>query len=176
MSLAQLVHSLSTQLAMPEQGEQAFAIAGDLDATKKVFGSLGDESGAGAILDDVKKYAGGVLDAQSRQLTEDVKKAHAETVSEVNDRFRKLEARILGEVGKEDEGDAMGKFRMSGKVADTQVLRKVASRLSDFEAQVTAQMTSIQQDFDKKVAFLSSGKDGPLLDATRDKGMDEMSQ
>merc|ERR1719453_2611147 len=70
----------------------------------------------------------------------------------------------------------MGKFRMSGKAADTQVLRKVASRLSDFEAQVTAQMSSLQQDMDKKVAFLASGKDGPLADATRSKGMDEMSQ
>merc|ERR1719453_2873534 len=70
----------------------------------------------------------------------------------------------------------MGKFRMSGKAADTQVLRKVASRLSDFEAQVTAQMSSLQQDMDKKVAFLASGKDGVLLDATRTKGMDEMGQ
>merc|ERR1719230_2095497 len=68
----------------------------------------------------------------------------------------------------------MGKFRMSGKVADTQVLRKVASRLSDFEAQVTAQMTSIQQDFDRKVQFLASGKDAPL--ERRGKGMDEMTQ
>merc|ERR550514_715168 len=65
---------------------------------------------------------------------------------------------------------------MSGKVADTQMLRKVASRLSDFEAQMTAQMTGLQQDFDKKVQFLASGKDGPLSDATRSKGMDEMSQ
>merc|ERR550537_3765 len=37
-------------------------------------------------------------------------------------------------------------------------------------------MTSMQQDMDKKVAFLASGKDGPLADATRSKGMDEMSQ
>jgi len=173
--LAQIVRSLATQLALPDPGQEAMDIAADLDATKKVFASLEAPSDATQeVLEDVKRYAGGVIDAQSRALAEDVKKAHASTVLEVNDRFRKLEARILGEVGKEEESDVPGKFRMSGKAADTQVLRKVASRLSDFEAQVTAQMQSIQQDMDRKVQFLATGKDAPI--ESRGKGMDEMAQ
>merc|ERR1719408_705545 len=69
----------------------------------------------------------------------------------------------------------MGKFRMSGKAADTQVLRKVASRLSDFEAQVTAQMTTMQQDFDRKVQFLQSGSATVPVDAQREQSSTELS-
>merc|ERR1719498_579215 len=99
---------------MPEPGQAAFDIAADLDASKKVFATLGEAQGTSAeILEDVKKYASGVIDAQSRALAEDVKKGHADTVLEVNDRFRKLEGRILGEVGKEEPDEGMGKLRMS---------------------------------------------------------------
>ena len=42
----------------------------------------------------------------------------------------------------EGEGGEMGKFRQSGAQTDAQVLKKVSTRLQDFEAQITAQVSA----------------------------------
>merc|ERR1719265_1835300 len=49
-----------------------------------------------------------------------------------------------------------GTVRMGGKVGDSQLLKKVTSRMTDFEAQVTSQMQVMQQDMEKKLNFLGS--------------------
>merc|ERR1711904_298879 len=63
---------------------------------------------------------------------------------------------------------------MGGKAGDSQLLKKVTSRMTDFEAQVTSQLQVMQHDIEKKVSFLSSqprAADGqaPVV------GMDSMS-
>merc|ERR1719329_1898902 len=40
---------------------------------------------------------------------------------------------------------------------DAQVLKKVSTRLQDFEAQITAQLSNMQGDFDKKLSHLNRG-------------------
>merc|ERR1719265_1125790 len=49
-----------------------------------------------------------------------------------------------------------GTVRMGGKAADSQLLKKVTSRMTDFEAQVTSQLQIMQQDVEKKLGFLST--------------------
>merc|ERR1719460_1363890 len=108
-----------------------------------------------AALDDVKRYAKGVIQAETQARDEDAKRQRATAQAELNDRFAKLEARVLGEAGV-DDGE-LGQFRISSRAADAQVLKKVASRLSDFEAQVTTQMATMQGDLEKKITFVGSG-------------------
>merc|ERR1719386_635647 len=50
----------------------------------------------------------------------------------------------------------MGKFRVSGKLADSQVIKKVTARLADFESQMLTQLNSMQNDFDKRLNFVAS--------------------
>merc|ERR1719359_2758424 len=73
-------------------------------------------------------------------------------MADVNDRFRKLESRVLSETATSGDSADAGSTRMSGKSGDSQVLKKVTSRMTDFEAQVTSQM----QDMQKKLTFLGS--------------------
>jgi hypothetical protein len=118
------------------------------------------------ILDRVKGYARGVLDSQTKALSEELRKQQAASMLEVTEKFAKLEARVLGDVGGQaDEGRAgeLGSFRVSSRAADAQVLKKVANRLSDFEAQVATQMTTLQSDLERKITFLSTGERALLL-------------
>merc|ERR1719445_2427092 len=40
---------------------------------------------------------------------------------------------------------------------DAQILKKVSTRLQDFEAQITAQLSNMQSDFDKKLSHVNRG-------------------
>jgi chromosome segregation ATPase len=68
---------------------------------------------------------------------------------------------VLSDVGAKPEEEArageLGSFRVSSRAADAQVLKKVANRLSDFEAQVATQMSTLQADLERKITFLSAG-------------------
>merc|ERR1719456_640762 len=55
-----------------------------------------------------------------------------------------------------DAGEPSGGVRMTGKAGDSQLLKKVTSRMTDFEAQVTSQLQVMQGDMEKKLSFLSS--------------------
>merc|ERR1719201_46692 len=100
--------------------------------------------------------------AKLEALSEELRKQQAASMLEVTEKFAKLEARVLSDVGgkPEEEGRAgeLGSFRVSSRAADAQVLKKVASRLSDFEAQVATQMSTLQADLERKITFLSAGE------------------
>merc|ERR1719482_791724 len=50
---------------------------------------------------------------------------------------------------------------------DAQILKKVSTRLQDFEAQITAQLSNMQGDFDKKLSHVNRGQSSMKpLDAT----------
>ena len=59
-------------------------------------------------------------------------------VQDVNERFKKLEARVLSELGGEEKGQA--------SKGDSQLLKKMTNRMSDFEAQVSTQIQQLTQD------------------------------
>ncbi|CAJ1453617.1 unnamed protein product [Effrenium voratum] len=52
-------------------------------------------------------------------------------------------------------GKRGGEPRKAG--GDAQVMKKVATRLQDFESQITAQLSNLQTDFDKKLSHVSRG-------------------
>merc|ERR1719174_3101353 len=59
---------------------------------------------------------------------------------------------------------------------DGQILKKVGFRLSDFEAQVQAQLQTMSADFEKKLAFVSSAAPARPVDATIPPGADTLAQ
>merc|ERR1719253_1734211 len=79
------------------------------------------------------------------------------------------------------DGDAdggMGNFRSSGAKTDAQILKKVSTRLQDFEAQITAQLSNMQSDFDKKLSHMNRGSSGmkPIDGAGASAGLDTMAE
>merc|ERR1719217_313980 len=96
--------------------------------------------------------------------------------------IRDLEAR-LANVEQKFEGGAAG----GGDVdilpgrkssSDAQILKKVSTRLQDFEAQITAQLGNLQTDFDKKLSHVNRGASAtkPLDAAGGSAGLDTMAE
>jgi chromosome segregation ATPase len=56
-----------------------------------------------------------------------------------------------------EAGDGAGGAAKTGSTSDAQVLKKVSTRLQDFESQLTAQLTNMQNDFDKKLSHVGRG-------------------
>eukprot|EP00451_Oxyrrhis_marina_P035974 CAMPEP_0204374194 /NCGR_PEP_ID=MMETSP0469-20131031/48497_1 /ASSEMBLY_ACC=CAM_ASM_000384 /TAXON_ID=2969 /ORGANISM="Oxyrrhis marina" /LENGTH=752 /DNA_ID=CAMNT_0051364747 /DNA_START=31 /DNA_END=2289 /DNA_ORIENTATION=+ len=150
----ELVQRLGASDASVEQ--QARSIKANLEDTASAFqtildGSTGDTSG---LMEDVKRYASSLIEAKSQQLQDSVKAVTESQGAQLADRFKKLETRVLAD-GEEEPG-SVGKFRPSGKAGDGQLMKKVASRLSDFEAQMTEQMQKLSSDLDKKASAMAT--------------------
>jgi len=62
--------------------------------------------------------------------------------------------------------------------SDAQIMKKVATRLQDFESQITAQLGNLQTDFDKKLSHVSRGASAtkPLDAAGGSAGLDTMAE
>merc|ERR1712060_238808 len=60
--------------------------------------------------------------------------------------------------------------------SDAQILKKVSTRLQDFEAQITAQLSNMQSDFDKKLSHVNRGASSvkPLDSTAAGAGLDTM--
>jgi len=64
------------------------------------------------------------------------------------------------------------------KGAEAQIMKKVATRLQDFEAQITAQLSNVSTDFDKKLSHVhrSTGTTKPIDGVGPDTGLDTMAE
>jgi len=138
--------------------EQLRTVLRDSDS---MFATLRDASTAdlSQVLSDVKKYASDVVGSESRELQAELKRRSEAAEGNLNDRFKKLESRVLSEIasgGGAEVDDATGKPRLTGKAGDTQLLKKVTNRMTDFEAQVSSQLQVMSQDIEKRIAFLGS--------------------
>merc|ERR1719502_408238 len=98
--------------------------------------------------------------------------------------MRDLEQRVASLEGRADGGaapaagsDEMIPSRKTGG-SDAQILKKVSTRLQDFEAQITAQLSNIQSDFDKKLSHVNRGASSmkPLDAAGASAGLDTMAE
>merc|ERR1719201_1623239 len=129
-----------------------------LKDTDSMFTTLRDASTAdlSQVLADVKKYASEVVAVESRQLQDGMKKRADASDGEVNERFKKLESRVLSELATTGGDAEAGGARLPGRAGDSQLLKKVTNRLNDFESQVTSQLQVMSQDVEKKLAFLGS--------------------
>jgi len=158
-SVLSLLRSVCTKLSLTDVETECQQLASVLRDTDSMFATLKDASTAdlSQMLNDVKKYASDVVAAESREVAESSRKQADGIGADINDRFKKLESRVLSELatGGSGEGDEPARPR-AGRAADSQLLKKVANRMSDFESQVSSQLQVMQQDFEKKVQFLGS--------------------
>merc|ERR1719411_932443 len=102
-------------------------------------------------------------------------------MADVQQALRDLERRVSslergdGPSGADESG--LIPARKTG-TSDAQVLKKVSTRLQDFEAQLTAQLSNLQSDFDKKLSHVNRGASSvrPLDAAGASAGLDPMAE
>jgi len=155
-SVLALVSKVCTKMSLTDISGECEQINAVLKDTDSMFATLRDASTAdlSQVLADVKKYAADVVGTESRELQASLKKRSEGTESDLNDRFKKLESRVLSELG--GSGGASEDGAARAKAGDSQLLKKMTNRMSDFEAQVSAQLQVLSQDVEKKISFLGS--------------------
>ncbi|CAK0788836.1 unnamed protein product [Prorocentrum cordatum] len=96
----------------------------------------------------------------------------------VEDRLAAVEAQLAALSASAGDAEAGGKKPGSAGSSDAQILKKVSTRLQDFEAQLTAQLSNMQSDFDKKLSHVSRGASSmkPLDAGGQSAGMDTMAE
>mmetsp|Transcript_114696 Transcript_114696/g.228219 ORF Transcript_114696/g.228219 Transcript_114696/m.228219 type:complete len:796 (-) Transcript_114696:154-2541(-) len=148
----------------------------DMDS---MFATLRDASTAdlSQVLSDVKKYASDNVAAESRELQADMRKRAEAAEANVNDKFKKLESKVLSELatgGADTEDVSAGERpRLVGRSGDAQLMKKMTNRLADFEAQVTSQLQIMSQDVEKRISYLGSQPRGGVGGAAAH-GMDSV--
>mmetsp|Transcript_34960 Transcript_34960/g.88875 ORF Transcript_34960/g.88875 Transcript_34960/m.88875 type:complete len:800 (-) Transcript_34960:193-2592(-) len=168
-SVLSLLTKACAKMAVSDVEAECEQLRSVLKDTDSMFSTLRDASTAdlSQVLQDVKKYASDVVSAESRDLQASLNQKAQSTESDMTDRFKKLESRVLSELasgGTEDAGSGAG---LSRKAGDSQLMKKVTNRISDFEAQVSSQLQMMSTDIEKKIAFINSqpragsGSDGP---------------
>merc|ERR1719335_243551 len=100
-------------------------------------------------------------------------------MQQVQEKLAALEARVAqldGQTGAAD--DALLPSRKAASGSDAQILKKVSTRLQDFESQITAQLSNMQSDFDKKLSHVNRGASSmkPLDAAGTSAGLDTMAE
>eukprot|EP00441_Pelagodinium_beii_P039863 CAMPEP_0197648302 /NCGR_PEP_ID=MMETSP1338-20131121/27669_1 /TAXON_ID=43686 ORGANISM="Pelagodinium beii, Strain RCC1491" /NCGR_SAMPLE_ID=MMETSP1338 /ASSEMBLY_ACC=CAM_ASM_000754 /LENGTH=770 /DNA_ID=CAMNT_0043222279 /DNA_START=102 /DNA_END=2414 /DNA_ORIENTATION=+ len=171
-SVLSLVSKVSSKMSLTDISGECEQVRGVLKDTDSMFATLRDASTADLtqVLADVKKYASDVVDAETRELQASQKKGAEATVSDLNDRFKKLESRVLSELG----GGGASEDGARAKAGDSQLLKKMTNRMSDFEAQVSAQLQVLSQDVEKKISFLGSQRGSSGGDATGSPGVESL--
>merc|ERR1719210_2529381 len=99
------------------------------------------------------------------------------TLRDLENRIASLERKVDGDGGAGTDETGLIPTRKSGG-SDAQVLKKVSTRLQDFEAQITAQLSNMQNDFDKKLSHVNRGTSSmkPLDAASPSAGLDTMAE
>merc|ERR1719162_1626058 len=99
-------------------------------------------------------------------------------MSTVEERLASLEAQLAALSANAGDGDGAVKKQGPSGSSDAQILKKVSTRLQDFEAQLTAQLSNMQSDFDKKLSHVNRGASSmkPLDSAGPSAGLDTMAE
>merc|ERR1719421_200394 len=100
--------------------------------------------------------------------------------ADMDAKIRDLE-RQIGALGSGEGGDrgALGSVGRQGSVGSTaEILKKVSTRLQDFEAQITAQLSTMESNYEKKLAHVSRGASGmkTVDTTTAPAGLDTMAE
>merc|ERR1719272_2918507 len=117
-SVLGLLTMVCSKLNLTDVGAECSQLKDVLHDTESVFTTLKDASTAdiSQVLEDVKKYAADVVTAESQELKDSLRKVSDSSMADVNDRFRKLESRVMSEMATQESGDASpGKMRMTGR-------------------------------------------------------------
>merc|ERR1711912_167365 len=100
MGVLSLLTMVCSKLNLQDVGAECQQLKDVLGDTESMFTTLKDASTAdlSQVLEDVKKYASDVVTSESQELKESLRKQTDSSVADVNDRFRKLESRVLSEL------------------------------------------------------------------------------
>jgi len=156
--LSQTLQAISGQKNASDVAAECEQVRASMRDTDSMFTTLRDASTAdlSQVLQDVKQYSSEVVAVESRQLQDAMKKRADASENDINDRFKKLEARVLSDLAGSGGDGAEGGAKLAGRANDSQLLKKVTNRLNDFESQVTSQLQVMSQDVEKKLAFIGS--------------------
>ncbi|CAK9055959.1 unnamed protein product [Durusdinium trenchii] len=154
-NILSLVSKVCAKMSLADIGSECEQVREVLKDTGTMFSTLQDASTAdlSQVLGDVKKYAAEVVTQESREMQSALHKKTDALTQDVNERFKKLEARVLSDLGS-------GEGEPKGTKGDSQLLKKMTNRMSDFESQVSAQIQQLTQDVEKKISFLGSQRAG----------------
>jgi len=168
-SVLALVNKACGKMSLPDMVDECEQFRMVLKDTDTMFVTLRDASTADVeqVLSDVKKYASDVVQAESRDLRTNLRKQSEEDASTLAERFKKLEARVLADLGGSSESS-----ESRPKVGESQLLKKMTNRMSDFESQISTQLQALSQDVEKKISFLNSQRAGASEGAP---GLDSLS-
>jgi hypothetical protein len=149
-------------LSLSDLGNECEQLRIDLGATGSLLESLRAAATADPkqALADVAKYATEAVEREAQELRSTLKKNVDASNSDLNDKFKTLESRVLSELGS-GGGEAAETPSRSGRAGDSQLLKKVTNRMGDFETQVNGQLAIMSQDIEKKLAFLSTQRGAP---------------
>jgi len=157
-SVLAMLSKACSRLNLSELASECEQVRTIMQDTDTMFATLRDSSTAdlSQVLADVKKYASEVVEAESRELQSSLKQRSEAAEHQLNERFRTFSDRLLAETG------AAGSATPEGgrKVGETQLLKKMTNRMSDFESQVSSQIQALSHDVEKKIAFLGSQRSG----------------
>ncbi|CAJ1433266.1 unnamed protein product [Effrenium voratum] len=162
-----LVNKVCNKMSLGDVAAECEQVRLILQDTDSMFATLKDAATGdlSQVLADVKKYASDVVEAESRELQTGLQKRSEVSEHGLNERFKALEARVLSDLAGSGPA-AEGEGRKAG---ESHLMKKVTNRMSDFEAQVSAQIQALSQDVEKKVSFLGSqrtvGEGAPGLDS-----------
>jgi hypothetical protein len=156
--LTRAVQAMSGQRNPADVVAECEQLRAHLADTNSMYTTLRDASTAdlSQVLADVKKYSSEVVSVESRQLQDNMKKRTDASEADLNDRFKKLESRVLSELAGAGGDTEAGGRGVSSRAGDSQLLKKVTNRLNDFESQVTSQLQVMTQDIEKKLSYLGS--------------------
>lgn len=129
--------------------------------TNSTFAALRESTPADVsqVVADLKNFASDAASAEAQKMEERVKAASAKAEAALRDQFLKLETRVLADLPDGSGGEASG-ARSGSKASESQLLKKLTNRISDFESQVASQIQTLTQDVDKKVSFMGSRRPG----------------
>ncbi|CAJ1328397.1 unnamed protein product [Effrenium voratum] len=162
-----LVNKVCNKMSLGDVAAECEQVRLILQDTDSMFATLKDAATGdlSQVLADVKKYASDVVEAESRELQTGLQKRSEVSEHGLNERFKALEARVLSDLAGSGPA-AEGEGRKAG---ESHLMKKVTNRMSDFEAQVSAQIQALSQDVEKKVSFLGTqrtvGEGAPGLDS-----------
>jgi len=156
--LSQTLQAIGGQRNPTDVLAECDQVRATLKDTGSMFTNLRNASTAdlSQVLADVKKYASEVVAVESRQLQDGTKRRADASEADFNDRFKKLESRVLSDLASGGGEVESGGARLPGRAGDSQLLKKVTNRMNDFEAQVTSQLQVMTQDVEKKLSFLGT--------------------
>jgi len=150
-SATELLQSVCRSLHLDGQAQEAAGIVASTGRAKDQIQKLLGDRPASQVMEEWKRTVTALVDQRSTELEATLNARTDELTDRVGVQMKELEAKMLLDV---DDTPASPKRTKTG--ADGQIMKRIAARLNDFEAQMTAQMQKLGADVDRKAMVMAS--------------------